>query len=446
MNDTIFALATASGRAAVAVMRISGPSAGAALDRLTDRRPPPRMASVRRLRHPTSGEDIDQALVLWLPGPNSFTGEDVVEFHLHGGRAVVAATAEALSALGLGLAGPGEFTRRAFEHGRLDLSEAEAIADLVDAETEAQRRQALDQLGGALAKRAAGWRAALTEALAGLEAAIDFPDEDLPETVVTLATPPLYELRADLALAAADVRGERVRDGFHVALMGAPNAGKSSLLNLIAGRDAAIVTDVAGTTRDIIEIVLDLGGYRIVLADTAGIREAADLIEREGVRRARAKADDADLRLWVVDRHGRDGAWREAAHACREGDLLLLTKMDLPEGADDLAARAYAEISKIDVLEVSSLNEFSLESLNTVLSTRVTAFMSGAEAPALSRERHRASVTEGLSHLDRALAGNDPELIAEDVRLAARALERISGRIDSEAILDKVFSAFCIGK
>jgi tRNA modification GTPase len=403
------------------------------------------MASLRQLADPQSGEVLDQALVLWMPGPASFTGEDVIELHLHGGRAVIGATMSALSRLGLRGADPGEFTRRAFEHGRLDLSEAEAVADLVDAETEAQRRQALDQLGGALTQRAAGWRGALIEALAGLEAAIDFPDEDLPETVLARATPLLHALASDLALAASDRRGERVREGFHVALIGAPNAGKSSLLNVLAGRDVAIVTDVAGTTRDVIEVSLNLAGYRVILSDTAGVRETTDIVEQEGVRRARQRAQDADLRLWIVDRNGAAGAWNEAASLVRPGDILVLMKADLPSHADAESALRHAHHIGAQHLDLS-IRLCTSDALLGAITGKVVDFMTGSEAPTLSRERHRAALQSARGHIERALVSVDPELAAEDVRLAARALERISGRIDSEAVLDKVFASFCIGK
>ncbi len=446
MSDTIFALATAAGRAGVAVIRISGPAAGDVLSSMGGRRPASRLASVRRLRDPETGETLDQALVLWMPGPASFTGEDVAELHLHGGRAVVGGVLQALSHLGLRPAEPGEFTRRAFEGGRLDLSEAEAVADLVDAETGAQRRQALQLLGGALTQRTEQWRSALIEALAGLEAAIDFPDEDLPETVVSLAIPPLRALLADVRAASEDKRGERVREGFHVALIGAPNAGKSTLLNILAGRDAAIVTDVAGTTRDVIEAPLDIAGYRVVLADTAGLREVRDVVEREGVRRALARAALADLRLWVVDQSGEHDDWREAANEIRAGDILVLMKSDLPQGAEHNLALDHARALGLDLVKESVGSPEAGNGVRRLLEERVISVMSGADAPAISRERHRVALTDAAQHLERALGGQDPELMAEDVRLAARALERISGRVDSEAVLDRVFAAFCIGK
>ena len=338
MNDTIFALATAPGRGAVAVVRLSGPRAGEAVDRLCGKRPVPRRASLRRLNGGDGGR-IDDALVLWLPGPASYTGEDCAEFHVHGGAAVVDALTEALSALGLRLAEPGEFTRRAFENGKLDLAQAEAVADLVDAESQAQRRQALAQLGGALGRRYEGWRAALVKALAWLEAEIDFPDEDVPGGLAARLRPDLTRLLDELDAALADARrGERIRDGWRVAVIGAPNAGKSSLFNALVRREAAIVMPIPGTTRDVIEASFDLGGYRVLIADTAGLREPGDPIEAEGVRRARVWAEDAALRLWVVDASDSGSTWNEVSESAHPNDILVLNKMDLAAGADAEAA------------------------------------------------------------------------------------------------------------
>ena len=434
MTDTIFAPATAAGRAAVAVVRLSGPATRAAVRALVGRIPAARRAAVRTLRA-GDGAELDQALVLWFPGPASYTGEDAAEFHVHGGQAVVAALTGALSALGLRLAEPGEFTRRAFENGKLDLAQAEAVADLVDAETEAQRRQALEQLGGRLSGVQARWREALTGALAMFEAAVDFPDEEVPADVASRARPILEALVAELDAAAADaVRGERVREGYRIALLGAPNAGKSTLLNALAKRDAAIVTATPGTTRDIIEVPLVLGGYKVILADTAGLRATNDEIEAEGVRRAEGWAAAADLRIWLVDGQGDPDP--PVPDAIRIGDLVLTTKRDLGEGHEGLPGEPFTAKSPNDVAW-----------LERTLTDSVVEALGGAEPPAATRLRHRDLLAEASLRLRHALTQDQAlELAAEDVRLAARALDRITGRIDPEQVLSRIFSTFCIGK
>lgn len=444
MTDTIFAPATAPGRAAVAVVRLSGPEAGSALKALGGPLPAPRRASVRRLKRPADHAVLDDALVLWMPGPSSYTGEDSVELHLHGGAAVVEAVSSALAGLGLRMAEPGEFTRRAFENGRLDLAQAEAVADLVDAETDAQRAQALQQLDGALSALYGGWRAALVAALARLEAAVDFPDEDLPETLAIELAPGLADLVTAMqaALAEAD-RGERVREGFRVALIGAPNSGKSSLLNALTGRDAAIVDPSAGTTRDIIEAPLVVEGFKVLLADMAGLRAAVEPVEAEGVRRARAWATGADLRIWVVDRARSDGSWAAAADLARPGDIVLLNKTDLPEGADASSVRAHSA----GTIEVSLSGVAGVTTVQAALAERVRSRLGGRDFPAATRLRHRARLERAVGHVRRAAQSlAEPELAAEDLRLAARALAQVTGRVDAEQVLDVVFSTFCIGK
>jgi tRNA modification GTPase len=435
MTDTIFAPATAAGRAAVAVIRVSGPDSSKILQALAAPLPAPRRAAVRRLR--SDADVLDEALVLWLPGPNSFTGEDSAELHLHGGRAGVEAVSRALVDLGLRLAEPGEFSRRAFQNGKLDLTQAEAIADLVDAETDAQRRQALGQLEGGLSARYGAWRKRLIEALARLEAAVDFPDEDLPEALQAEVGARIGALASELEAALADHgRGERVREGFKIALIGAPNAGKSSLLNRLAGREAAIVTEIAGTTRDVIEVPAVVDGFKVLFADMAGLRESTDPIEAEGVRRARAWADAADLRLWVVD---------QSAPLCldepvRPGDLLVLNKTDLGPGAA-------AGLPHLETLRVSARTEAGMDALWAALSVWIAA-RTGGDFPAVTRLRHRRHLqdaAEALHRAQRALALS-PELGAEDLRHAAQALGRVAGRIDLEQVLDEVFSSFCIGK
>ena len=447
MTDTIFALATAPGRAAVAVVRLSGPGAREAVIALAGSIPPAREARLRRLRG-TDGGVIDEALVLWTPAPGSYTGEDAAELHLHGGAAVVDGISEALLARGLRLAEPGEFTRRAFENGKLDLTRAEAVADLVDAETEGQRRQALAQLGGALGRRYETWREALLGALAHLEAAIDFPDEDLPADIAARARPGLVGLEAELAEALAGAeRGERVRDGYRIAIIGAPNAGKSSLLNRLLAREAAIVMATPGTTRDVIEAPLVIGGFKVLLADTAGLREAADEIEGEGVRRARAWAGAAALRLWVIDAAASDGGWRLASDAVRAGDLLLLNKADRAPGSDAGWAETHADAAGLGLLKVSATTGDGLDGLHEALHRRVAADLSGGEFPAATRARHRGRLEEALTAVRRGIqALESPELAAEDLRLASRALGRIAGRIDPEEVLGRIFASFCIGK
>jgi tRNA modification GTPase len=449
MTDTIFALATAPGRAAIAVVRLSGPAAGAAVTTLAGALPSPRRVSLQRLRDPETGGLIDEAVVLWMPGPASYTGEDSAELQLHGGPAVAAAAMAALRTLGLRLAEPGESTRRAFEAGRLDLAQAEAVADLVDAETEGQRAQALRQLGGELSGRYAAWRQTLVEILAHLEAAVDFPDEELPIDLADRMRPRIASLQADLQGALADAgRGERIREGFRVALIGAPNAGKSSLLNQLVGRDAAIVTPLPGTTRDVIEIPLVLAGYKILLADTAGVREAGDVIEAEGVRRARAWAESADLRVWVVDRTAEAADWREAVGLVRSGDVLVLNKSDLPSGSARDLAEAEARSLGLEVLELSATAPAAGSDLLERLEGRVVTAMAGGEFPAVTRERHRLRLEEALEHVVRSQASlaDGAELAAEDLRLAARSLGRVAGRVDPETVLDVVFGSFCIGK
>ncbi|QJE74359.1 tRNA uridine-5-carboxymethylaminomethyl(34) synthesis GTPase MnmE [Aerophototrophica crusticola] len=442
MSDSIFALASAPGRGGVQVIRLSGPDAGATLGHLTGRPlPPPRQATLASLREPGSGEVIDKGLVLWFPGPASFTGEDVAELHLHGGRAVLSAVTDALTTLGLRVAEPGEFSRRAFENGKLDLTEAEAIADLVDAETAAQRRQALRQLDGDLGRLYDGWRTRLTRALAHLEADIDFPEEDLPGGLSDAVRPVVEGLAAEIGAHLADnSRGERLRDGISIAILGAPNAGKSSLLNAIARRDVAIVSNTAGTTRDVIEVHLDLGGYPVLLADTAGLREAAEAIEAEGIRRALDRASRADLKLLVFD----GSRWPLLDPAT----LALLDEDALPvlNKADLAAHPAEPVVGGRPALPVSAATGQGLPALLSALGSEVERRYAPSGAPALTRARHRSALEDCRDSLLRALSAPLPELAAEDIRLATRALGRITGRVDVEELLDVIFRDFCIGK
>ncbi|MCH8809656.1 MAG: tRNA uridine-5-carboxymethylaminomethyl(34) synthesis GTPase MnmE [Proteobacteria bacterium] len=482
-GDTIFALSSAPGRAGVAVVRVSGPDAGAALEALAGPRPPERRAALARLSDPRSGVAIDRGLVLWLPGPRSFTGEDMAELHLHGGRAVIAAALEALAAVpGLRPAEAGEFTRRAFDNGKLDLSEVEGLADLIAAETEAQRRQALRQMEGALSRRTEDWRAGLIGALAHAEAAIDFPDEELPQDLQDRLDHKILWLQQELAQYLDDRHcGERLRDGLYVAIIGPPNAGKSTLLNALARRPVAIVSEVAGTTRDVIEVHLDLGGYPVTLADTAGLRTTESeagasgqaAVEAEGIRRARAHAAAADLKLAVFDLReataggGADGPARAAqdppARAANDASarpgrdppvldpatlafvdadtLVVLNKCDL------VSNPARIDVGGVPGLPISAKTGAGMTELLTRLEAEVEARLGGGGASAaVTRVRHRRALEDCAAALERAAAACAPELVAEDLRLALRALGRITGRVDVEDVLDAIFRDFCIGK
>lgn len=436
MSETIFALSSGRGPAGVAVVRVSGNRAGAAVLQLTgqDALPAPRVAALRALRDPETGEMIDQSLILWFPAPASFTGEDVAEFHVHGGPAVVSGV---LAALGrqerLRPAEPGEFTRRAFLAGKMDLTQVEGLADLINAETEAQRRQALRQMQGVLTTLYEGWRSQLIRALAYVEADIDFADEDdVPEHVSAQVRGQIEALSGEIARHLADgSRGERLRDGLSVAIIGKPNAGKSSLLNALAKRDVAIVSNIAGTTRDIIEVHLNLGGYPVTLIDTAGLRETDDPVEAIGVARARARAEAADLRLHLTP-------YGEEPAPVDENTLAVITKVDLGDsastGAED--GRFY----------ISVMTGAGLGDLVAHLADWAGKALSGGESVLLTRERHRHALENCRFHLESAQSQPDLVLMAEDMRLAARALGRITGRVDVEDLLDVIFRDFCIGK
>jgi tRNA modification GTPase len=406
-------------------MRISGQGSGLVLLALCGNLPPPRRASLRRLCG-TDGEVLDRALTVWMPGPGSYTGEDSAELFLHGGRAVVDAVADALVALGARPAEPGEFTRRAFLNGRMDLTEAEGVADLIEAETQAQRRQALRQTEGALANLLSGWADRLRLLLAEQEALIDFPDEDLPPDVEARVLAEIAALAQAMAAHLDDGRqGERLREGLVFVIGGAPNVGKSSLVNALAARDVAIVSPVPGTTRDALETRVVLGGVPVTLVDTAGLRDAEDAIEAEGIRRARARAAEADLVVTVMA-PGQD-------HARGDG-LLVVNKIDLgglvPAGA----------------VAVSALTGKGLDALRDVLAGHARALTQREGPPPLTRARHRAALAEAVERLRGAGAAEWPELRAEDLRLALRALGRITGHVGVEDILDTLFSQFCIGK
>ncbi len=439
---TIFALSSAPGRAGVAVVRVSGPRAGAVIDALARPRPKERRAALRKIRDPDTGEVLDEALILWLPAPTTETGEEMAEFHLHGGPAIVRGVLAALERQpGCRLAEPGEFARRAFENGRIDLAQAEGLADLIEAETQAQRRQAVRQMGGALSALYEGWRKQLLEATALVESAIDFSDEgDVASDAVararTIVAPLSEAIRGHLE---DGHRGEILRDGLRVVLAGAPNVGKSSLLNALAKRDAAIVSEEAGTTRDVIEVRLDLEGLPVVVSDTAGIREAQGKIELEGIRRTFERARDADLVVWL-----HDATAPEAPPPPELGDrvLLVTNKIDLAPSGDKR-------------LGLSAKTGAGIDALTRQLAKLARERIGVSEQPAITRTRYRTHLQACMAACEAftsscpagmASCPDDIELRAEDLRQAIHALGRITGRVDVEDVLGEIFGRFCIGK
>ncbi|MAN62977.1 MAG: tRNA uridine-5-carboxymethylaminomethyl(34) synthesis GTPase MnmE [Parvibaculum sp.] len=437
--ETIFAPATARGRGGVAVIRISGPGSGGALEALSGRgRGAPRMAELRELKDPVSGHVLDQALVLFFEGPHSFTGEDVVELHLHGGVALVDSVVEGLGKIeGLRLAEAGEFSRRAVENGKFDLSAAEGIADLIEAETSAQQAQALQQMKGTFGALCDEWRDQVVRSLAYVEADIDFADEDLPEDLAASVLPGLTVLREEMSGFLADHRGERIRDGIFVAVVGPPNAGKSSLVNALARRDAVIVSEEAGTTRDVVEVRLKMAGLPVTVCDTAGLREGVGAVEREGIRRARKTAQEADLRVWM---QSAEDAVLDFFGTAEPQDLKLVNKVDLVQ--NPLAAA--------DIFQLSIKTAVGVGAFEEALSNSIEKMFGRGEEPLITRTRHRKELEACVNALDGALSllrvGGETALIAEELRHAARAVGRITGRVDVEELLDVVFRDFCIGK
>jgi tRNA modification GTPase len=439
-GKTIYSLSSGAGRAGVAVIRVSGPDAAVALKAVARRVPKPRRATLSRLTHPATGAAIDEALVLWLPGPASFTGDDSAEFHVHGGRAVVAALLDALGSLdGLRPAEAGEFTRRAFMNGRLDLVAVEGLADLIAAETEVQRRLAQFHSGGGASAVFEAWRGEMVQALARLEAAIDFVDEaGVAEAALSDASPRLRRLLNDMQAGLDDShQGERIREGVRIVLAGPPNVGKSSLLNRLARREAAIVSATPGTTRDVIEVHLDLAGVPVIVSDTAGLREgSSDEIEAVGMARTRATMAGADLVVWI-------GAPDVECQppAIDSDSLWIMNKCDLRDG-DAVPCGTSA------LLWLSAQSGEGVDVFVGRLSDWARSHFAGAESALVTRERQRHAIEECCGHLARATCGEGValELVTEEVRLAARALARLVGRIDVEDLLDVVFRDFCIGK
>ena len=443
--ETIFALSTAPGRGGIAVIRVSGPKALISAQNLTKSGfspPKSHKLTLCTITNPITNQTIDQAMVVYFQSPQSYTGEDTVEYHIHGGKAIIQ---ELLQTLGQQknhrMAEPGEFTRRAFENGKLDLTEAEAVADLIDAETIAQKNQALAQLSGQLSSLYHDWTERLKNSLAHVEAAIEFPDEDLPDEIDTQTKPTIRILLTEITDHLNDNRrGERLRDGLQIIIIGAPNAGKSSLINALSRRDIAIVSDVAGTTRDVIETHLDLGGYPVTLIDTAGLRlehinaKGHDAIENEGMRRALDRAQNADLKILLFD-----GTQQTPDKATlkqqTETDILLINKTD-----QNILLDLSGSI-KISAKTGEGLSEF----LN-ILADKIKDMIGNSEQPSLTRERHRTALLECSAYLSRALEADLPELSAEDLRLAIRSIGRITGKVHVEELLDTIFHDFCIGK
>ncbi len=453
-RDTIFALSSGRPPSAVAVIRISGPGARLGLTATVGRVPEPRRATFARLRDPADQEVIDEALVLWFPAPKSETGEDMAELQVHGGRAIVARVFAVLGRLdGFRMAEPGEFTRRAFANGRLDLTAVEGLADLINADTEAQRRQAFRQFRGLLGNRVETWRERLIEALSLVEASIDFADEgDVPAGLVARAFAIIGPLAQEIRDAGGG-QGERLREGLAVAIAGPPNVGKSTLLNRLAQREAAIVSPHAGTTRDVIEVALDLAGFPVILRDTAGLREAADPVEQEGVRRAWNAVTQADLVLWVADAAGNEAGWslpkQEGSEPAAQR-WIILNKADLlgPGLAPELVSGCAEVLGGNPVLTISAKTGAGIDDLVRNLAGFAERFFS-AEPALVTRERHRVALRDAGAALDGALAlgpQGGEELVAEQIRLATRALERLTGRVGVEDILDVIFRDFCIGK
>lgn len=451
---TIFALSSGKGTAGVSVIRVSGVLVQDVIRGLTDKKiPEPRLARLDWYYDPTRKVRLDHGLTLFFKSPHSFTGEDIAEFHIHGGRAVVAEFLNVLGQFkGLRQAEPGEFTRRAFDNGKMDLTEAEGLADLIHAETEAQRRQALRQMDGRLSELYDGWREKLLKSMALLEADIDFADEEIPDDVTKNVAPIVADVSREIVEHLEDGhRGERLRNGLQIAILGQPNVGKSTVLNFLSRRDVAIVSDIAGTTRDVLEVHLDIAGFPVTIADTAGLRDATDQIEAEGIKRAEKKAQEADLKIILCDAQEWPNIDRRTQALIDENTIILVNKIDLNQQSilcETMVTLKNVKNQPIGVWPISAKQENGLDDFLLFLTKIVEDKMDLSDLPTLTRTRHRLNLVDSYDHLIRFQNNNSGEivLLAEDLRMAARALGKITGQVDVEEILGKIFSEFCIGK
>ncbi|MGY9016451.1 MAG: tRNA uridine-5-carboxymethylaminomethyl(34) synthesis GTPase MnmE [Rhodospirillales bacterium] len=440
---TIYALASGVGISGIQVFRISGPQSAAVVEQLTGRPlPSPRTATYTKFIYPETGLDLDQGLVLWFPAPTSYTGEDVLEIHAHGGRAVREAFLAAFSMVsGVRQAEAGEFTRRAYENSKLDLTEVEGLADLIDAETEAQRRQALRQMQGELGRFYEAWRVDLIKSLAHVEAVIDFADEELPEERDVKANERTERIFIEIQGHLSDgCRGERVRDGLSLAIIGPPNAGKSSLMNHLAQRDVAIVSSEPGTTRDIIEVHLDLAGFPVSVADTAGLRDGAGEVELEGIRRALVQVENADFKIYLSEQQFWPPDYDDLSELLDNRTFIAVNKIDLDE------FKGPKEFGGCRVFPISVHTGVGILELLSALESVISEQFGISDSPVLTRERHRCALVECVGFLKSSLLVQDAEFRAEELRLGVRALARITGRVDVEDLLDVIFNDFCIGK
>ncbi|MGV2432729.1 MAG UNVERIFIED_CONTAM: tRNA uridine-5-carboxymethylaminomethyl(34) synthesis GTPase MnmE [Rickettsiaceae bacterium] len=439
MKDTIFAQSTARGRAGISVIRISGPDALSIAEKLTNLKcSTPNKLFLSKIIY--KDNLIDNGMVVYFKAPNSFTGEDVVELHLHGSIAIIKLITESLLDCGIRIAEPGEFSRRAFLNGKMDLTSIEGLADLIDAETIAQHKHAMRHMSGEFEEVCNKWRGELLRILSLLEAYIDFPDEDIPDEVLSKVSNIIDNLKASLnSMLKDDRRGERLRNGLSMVVLGAPNVGKSTLLNYLAGRDVAITSDIAGTTRDIIETHIDIGGYPIILSDTAGLRSTIDIIEKEGIDRAKKVAANADLKLIMLDSQDINSISDHILDMIDDNSILIANKVDLGKSS-------IGKISGQEVIEISLKEKTGLDKLFEAIIDRAQDLAGIGENIVITRERHRRNLTMARDALEKCDLAGDLVLTAEDVRIAARYLSLMTGLIDTEEILGEIFKNFCIGK